>query len=385
MSTTTQSKIIVDFYRNNNGSLVYLDNKIIHNNTLNLIVDTVTPQQSNFSCQDVSDLSSGDVGILKSGTITIVFAVSNIERDYHADTMKVSINAGIDMLTYKYFCLGAKQPDFKSPSFWKLSNLVSEFSNDLEELERVARIKVPYFYAGLTSEVSVEFGSEGSKTHAQIIREKSRTNRVEAIFDIVAMRKDNYLTAEDYKIQVNMSNGTSDTVNLNLDDVSVIDSYKVDISSMQYNALVFQYVGGDVGTIIRVDVDGNIQTPLKTDGTLNPDWEDKAIIPAIIERKIVDPTNGNSDAFTSARNALLEQYYSSNIEIIARIDNPKIDLSNLDKLFSMKFILWRNGTAIRTVCTRYEWNGGDTVLIKFGNARGKLTEKIQKIIQKGGL
>lgn len=385
MNITIQSKFIVDLYRNENGTLKYITNEIVDSSSINIIVDTVTPQQSKIKCADVPDLQIGDFGILKNEKRNIVFVISNIERQKDIDEVTLSINVGVDMLTYKYFCFGAKQHEYKSPSFWKLNNLVTEFSNDLSELEHVARIKVPYFYAGETSEVSVEFGNEGCKTHAQIIREKSRTNRVEAKFDMVTVRGDSHLTAEDYKIQVKLSNGTSAIVNLNLNDASVIDSYKVDTSSMQYNVLLFQYVGGDVGTIIRVDVDGNIQNPYKSDGSPNSFWEDKAILPAIVERKIVDPKSGDADAFTSAKNALLEQYYSSNIEIIARIDNPKIDLSNLDKLFSMKFILWRNGTAIRTVCTRYEWNGGDTVLIKFGNARGKLTEKIQKLIQKGGL
>lgn len=380
MSTSYQYKIIVDFYKNSNGTLKYIDNRIIFDETLEIIVDTVTPQLSKLSCLDVPELENGDFGIIKREGNNIHFFVSNVNREKESQEMNLQINAGIDVLNYKYICDGAKQLDFKSPSFWQIPNLVEAFNYDLSELERLARIKMPYYYIGSVCAVAVAFGSSGSKTHAQIIREKSRTNGVMCTFELVKQTNSEYATSDDYKLVCTLSQEEKRIINLNLDDLSVINTYKIDTSNMLYNVLVFEVVGSS-GVVLRVDVDGNIQEPFDANLNENTLYDEKAILPAIVERTIIDPTNGNTNALESARNALLEQYYSSDIECEINVINKKIDLQNLDKLFSFNFKLWRNGVSINTVCTRYEWRGGDIVVVRFGSARTKLTEKIQKISQ----
>lgn len=383
MNTTYQfDNVIVDFYRDFNGTLEFISTRTVIENSLHIIVDTVTPQKSKLSVEDVEELSVGDYGILRTRNGNVVFYIRDVNRKRNENDVEISFSSGMELLTHKYICSAASQIGYKSPAFVRIPDLVDVFNGSLTYQEETARIKVPYIFFGYTGEVTVEFGQSGWKEVGQIFREKSRTDNINVSFNIIKKyTTEEYVDSSAYFIRVDVSKDNDEELILDLDDTSVFVDYTVDFSDMSFNVLLYA-IASEKLEYLRVDVNGDIQKPLNSNGTVNNLWEKNAIYPQIVETVVVDPTSTNATSIEAARAKLLEQYYSSNVEVIIKIDNNKIDLSNLDALFHKKFILWKNGKSFKTICTRYEVKNDGFVTLKFGNARGRLTEKIQKIIKK---
>lgn len=370
----------VDLYKDDDGKLVYMDTVPVF--SYKMIVDTVSPQKSTIKCPYIPNVNEGDIGVMKNISNRPFKFFKVVNKDFDStDGMSLTVLFDIDMLELTNICNGVVNDlEFKGNTF-TLASLPYIFNLDIDRLAYKFSLKLPYFYVGWTPATAVYFPQSGIKTHAEILREKTRTHDIVTEFFIEEEgTTEDFKTSDKYRIKVNICQEIDNNVyNLDLRDKNVFLDYDINYSGMEYNCLELGFIQSE-GNYYKTKKNGDI---LAWDGKGSPPtgWNTDTIKPYRIKTMIVkapDTAQGGASPYETATNELKEQFYNNEISVTAVLENEKINFSELNKLFTKDMTLWIDGNPIETRVTRYEYEGGNTIKLKFGNARTLLTEKLRK-------
>lgn len=374
MSINTQSNSFIRVYNAEARMLKYLCTVDVERVEIN--VDIVSHKTSKITCLFNEKINQNYFGMLFLNNKVFYFKIVSLENS-NDEKLILAVAINIDMLDLETLAPGGGSSTYKE-GYYNLDNLISVFNSDIDLYTRPYAFplaQIPYIFTGGTKKITCYFGQERHKKHADILRTALITDNVFYNFEMKQMSDAEYIEASGYQLVCHLEERTKQTISLSLFDTNVFIDYQVKFNNMEYNAIILGVVDSEI-LFGYVNEDGVVK--YSDPHALDPNWLSDAIKPLIVKRKALQLSTQGASGAEAINQDLREQYWNNEITATMNLNTNKIDLSNLDNLFSYFIDLRLDDKKIKTKITGYTYRNGDTIEITFGNARTKLTDKLRK-------
>lgn len=349
--------------------------------------DIVVGQKSNIVCEDDDNVSVGDYGILKNSLGFSIFFKIVAKKPDQDKQMSLDVLTGFDIVDVDVAFKGEERTEY-------IPNLTIFLTEILYKLGYDGALPLPF-----------EFNGEAVPTYLNV-----RKNDIKKISEIlgnaitqnvkIGINLNDYLFTSTIglkRIAFNLANYMPETITLNIADTSLFANYEVQydtllktvykivVNNYTYNDLYYCINSGKVWKCVRGLGFWEAYEVFATgiEGVTPEAWSTKTIATPNMQTVIYDWDAGKTEAENiaiinqKAYCELIQQQYDHEITAELLIDNSKIDLKNLEELFYKNIMLNINQVSYNTKITYYEYDGSNTIKVKFGKIRTTLTDKLK--------